>query len=82
MSFYGVVMMGGVGGSHWGAHNELDIAVQSQSFKAFSGENKQGCLMKLTRDPFDITHTHTHQAAAFTVASGIFITVTHSYPLL
>lgn len=45
MSFYGVVMMGGGGGVSLGAHNELDIAVQSESFKVFSGENKQGRLM-------------------------------------
>lgn len=49
MSFYGVVMMGGgfngsVGGGG-GSHNELDIAVQSESFTGFSGENKQGRLM-------------------------------------
>lgn len=49
MSFYGVVMMGsgggGGGGGLTGAHNELDIAVQSESFKVFSEENKQGRLM-------------------------------------
>lgn len=46
MSFYGVVMMGrGGAASQWGSRNELDISVQSQSFKVFSGGNKQGCLM-------------------------------------
>lgn len=51
MSFYGVVMMGGVSAAQWGvwggwgSHNELDIAVQSESFRGFSGENKQRRLM-------------------------------------
>lgn len=48
MSFYGVVMMeGGLPAAQRGrgAHNELDITVQSESSRRFSGEDKQGRLM-------------------------------------